>query len=211
MGGYRGCHGLPAASRFPRQRPGFLRPDRVAGRGWRHRNPSWSARPVDRGVGDISQTPSAESLAGAGMAYRWRMTHRYGCHNRHAGVPPRQDPPDQTPYNAAPAHCPVRRPFPKTTRKMPRNPADRRPVPRRRQPDANVDAGGPWRWSVGAVSVFRSLPQAVDAAARGCADPGTTQTTTQNSQKTTRIHQETTQISQKTTRDRILDYLQGGA
>ena len=47
---------------------------------------------------------------------------------------------------------------------------------------------------------FSAAYQAADAAARGSADPGTTQ-------KTTQIDQKTTQISQKTTRDRILDHL----
>ena len=99
--------------RIPRQRRGFSETGPDCGARLAVANPSWSARPVDRGVGDISQTPSAESLAGAGMAYRWRMTHRYGCHNRHAGVPPRQNPPDQTQYNAAPAHSPRPPPIPR--------------------------------------------------------------------------------------------------
>ena len=40
------------------------------------------------------------------MAYRWRMTHRYGCHTATLEYHLDKNPPDQTQYNAAPAHSP---------------------------------------------------------------------------------------------------------
>ena len=85
----------------------------------------------------------------------------------------------------------------------------------RRIVDLCHDAGNPtptWTLEARGGGLWVRFPfsegyQAADAAARGCADPGTTQNPTRNSQNTTRIHQKTAQISQKTTRDRILDYL----